>query len=223
MRHRAAHPEEPAICVDGDLHIPELVALHGRGGEMLAPVLDPFDREAKLHRSHRDDDFFLIENEFGAETATDRRCDDADAVFRQVQHLDQDALCPVRHLGCRPDGQHIVARVKLRRDAAAFDGVAETLVLVQGLAKNMRGTGKGGVGVAIGQREPGDQIIVETGMCGRRTVIKRGKVIRRYGHVRVIDEPGGVFGNIGGLGDDAGDGFADIADLTICKGRRAGR
>ena len=56
-------------------------------------------------------------------------------------------------------------------------------------------------------------------------VIERGEIVRGNRHICIIDidQPCRIFGNIGRLGDDAGDGLSDIADFAIGKRRRAGR
>ena len=47
MDHLAAHAEEAAVVIEGDVEIPILVALLDRGEKMLAPVFDPFDRASQ--------------------------------------------------------------------------------------------------------------------------------------------------------------------------------
>ena len=51
--HAAAHAEQPAVVVERDLEIPILVALLDRRQEMLAPILDPFDRPPQHQRRRR--------------------------------------------------------------------------------------------------------------------------------------------------------------------------
>ena len=84
VRHVATHTQQAPIRIDRDLKIPELVALHRGGGEMFAPVLNPFDR-ASQRRGDGYYDFFLIEDEFRAKTAANIGRDNANAVFRQLQ------------------------------------------------------------------------------------------------------------------------------------------
>ena len=51
--HLAAHAEEAAVVVEGDVEVPILVALLHGGEEMLAPVLDPFDRPPQQQARRR--------------------------------------------------------------------------------------------------------------------------------------------------------------------------
>ena len=87
--HAPAHAEQPAFVIEGNLHVPVLVALLDRRKEMLAPVLDPFDRPAE-HPAHRgDNDLLRIHQMLAAESAADIRRDDADLVFVQPEQGDE--------------------------------------------------------------------------------------------------------------------------------------
>ena len=71
MDQRAADAEDSPVGIERHLHVPELVALLSGGGEVLAAVLDPFDRSADDPGGERDDRLLGVEDEFGAEPATD--------------------------------------------------------------------------------------------------------------------------------------------------------
>ena len=98
-------------------------------------------------------------------------------------------------------------------------------MLVKCFAKYMRGAREGVIGVAIGQREPGNKVIRKIGMGRRGAVIQCREVIGRDGQVRIVDEDQlcCILCDIGGFRDHAGDGFTHIAHFAIGKGRRAGR
>ena len=159
VRHVATYTQQATIRIDRDLKIPELVALHRGGGEMFAPVLNPFDRASQQYRGDGYYDFFLIEDEFRAEPAANIGRDNANAVFRQIQKLDQDGLRAVRHLGRRPHGQPSVVVAQAGSNAPAFNGVAQALVLMQGFPKHVRSISKRRIGIAVGQGEAGDQVV----------------------------------------------------------------
>ena len=67
----AAHAAHAAVGVGGDLDRPILIALLRRIGEMLAAVLDPFDRAAQQRRGGDDRDVLGIDAQLRAETAAD--------------------------------------------------------------------------------------------------------------------------------------------------------
>ena len=129
VRHVAAHPAG-AHRIDRDLKIPELVALHRGGGEMFAPVLNHLTGRPQ-YRGDGYYDFFLIEDEFRAKTAANIGRDNANAVFRQLQKLDQDGLRAVRHLGRRPCSQPSVVVTQASSNAPAFSRVAQAHMLMQ--------------------------------------------------------------------------------------------
>jgi len=60
---------------------PILVALLRRVGEMLAAVLDPFDRPAQQSRGRDDGDILGIDAKLWAKAATDIGCRHAQAAF----------------------------------------------------------------------------------------------------------------------------------------------
>src|SRR3546814_2251856 len=83
----AANAADSARPVDGGRGLPILVALLMGGDEMLAPVLDPFDRAAERHRDRRNEDVLGIGLHLRPEAAADVRSDDAHLVRRQLHHL----------------------------------------------------------------------------------------------------------------------------------------
>ena len=73
VQHGAADAAKPPGAVHGGLELPQLVALHGRRREMLAPVFRPLDRPAEKLRGERDHGLFRLEDELGPEAAADMR------------------------------------------------------------------------------------------------------------------------------------------------------
>ena len=55
--------------------------------EMLAPILDPFDRPPQQNACGRDRDLFRIENELCTKSATDVGRDDANSILIEPQHF----------------------------------------------------------------------------------------------------------------------------------------
>ena len=89
-------PRTPRIFasrVDRDLHVPVLVALLLGGEEVLAPVLDPFDRPAQRQRRRGERAVFGIEAALRAEAAADVGRDDAQLVVAQSNMSSSTRLC----------------------------------------------------------------------------------------------------------------------------------
>src|SRR5436853_611046 len=67
----AAQPENGAVTIERDLKIALGLARMRDGHEMLAPVLDPFDRVAELARRERHQKIFRIKLAARAKAAAD--------------------------------------------------------------------------------------------------------------------------------------------------------
>ena len=63
--------EDAALCIDGGAHAMLLLARMVGGDQMLAPILDPFDRAAEFQRGGADQNIFRIEFAANAEAAAD--------------------------------------------------------------------------------------------------------------------------------------------------------
>ena len=85
--HRSARAEQASVVVESDLDVPVLIPLLNRRHEMLAPVLDPFDRPSQQEACRRDRHLFGIENELCAKSAADIGRDDADAILVEPEQL----------------------------------------------------------------------------------------------------------------------------------------
>ena len=90
MDHAAAHAEQPAVVIERDLEVPVLVALLDRREEMLAPVLDPFDRPPQHEAGRGQRHLFRIHHELGAEAAADVGRDHAHLVLVEPQQPHQE-------------------------------------------------------------------------------------------------------------------------------------
>jgi hypothetical protein len=85
--HRSTRAEQASAVVESDLDVPVLIALLNRRHEMLAPVLDPFDRALQQQAGRRDRHLFGVENKFCAKSPADVGRNDADAVLVQPEQL----------------------------------------------------------------------------------------------------------------------------------------
>ncbi len=76
-----AHAEDGAVAPAGDLELAIELAGMVAGEEMLAPVLDPFDRPAEMARREGDEEILGIELAAHAEAAADIVLDHRDGVL----------------------------------------------------------------------------------------------------------------------------------------------
>src|SRR3982074_1371688 len=103
----AADREHLSGSVHRDFDIPMLLALVIGGREGFAAILHPFDGLADETGRGRYDDLFRVEWAFRSEAAAAIRRDDTHLMFGQAEHLNENALGLVRHLGGIPDGEKI--------------------------------------------------------------------------------------------------------------------
>ena len=157
--HQApAHAADLRLSIDRDLDVPDLVALLNRGQEMFHAVLDPLHRPLEDPRRRRDGDLLGIDQELGAEAATDIGRGDADAVLRHAEELRERHPQVVRHLRRRPHREPLLARLIARHRAAALDRMRRAAMLLEPLAEHMRGARKGARRIAIGDAKLGEHI-----------------------------------------------------------------
>jgi hypothetical protein len=99
VNHFAAHREQSAAIVEGNLEVPILVALLHGGEKVLAPVLDPFDRPLQQQARRRERHLFRIHHELGAEAAADIRRHHAQLVLVEPEQHHQERAHFVGELG----------------------------------------------------------------------------------------------------------------------------
>ena len=85
VNKRAADAGNDAVLVGRDGKLPNLIALLHRIGEVLAPVLDPFDRTPQQLGGRRYRNVLGIDAELGAEAAADFGRDHSDFAIGQAQ------------------------------------------------------------------------------------------------------------------------------------------
>ena len=221
MQHPAAQPENFAGGVDRDRHVPILIALLGRAEEMLAAVLDPFHRPAKLERRRRNHRLLRIEDRLRAKTAADVRRDHADRFDIAVEQIGEHAAAEMRRLRAGPYREQVRNRIVARQHGARLDRHAAAAVLPDHLLEDVRGAGEGGLDVAIGEREAGDDVRGKIAVRARRIVLDGGAAVGDGGEHVVIDDDRrrGVLGDIARIGDHHGDRLADVTDF-IARQRR---
>ena len=141
--------EDAAFCVDGGADVMVLLARMIGGDQMLAAVLDPFDRPAEFQRGGADQHVFGIDFAADAEAAADMAFVELNGFRRAAQHLRDWIAIPVRHLGGAVHFQHVARLVVAGDGAARFQrhaGVAADRKLKR---DNRVRAAEGGVDIAI--------------------------------------------------------------------------
>ena len=222
MDHLAAHAEQAAVVVEGDLEIPILVALLDRGEEMLAPVLDPFDRPPQEQARRRERDLFRIHDELGAEAAADVGRDHAHLVLVEPQQHHQEGAHLVGELRRGPQRQPVLVDVVDRERAAAFDRMCAAAMLLEIDAGAMRRARERVGDVAVGLPELGQEIAGAGAMGERRARGERCRQSDTAGKRLVVDrdQRGGVLGDVARLRDHHRHRLADKGDLVLGKDER---
>ena len=217
MDHPAADTEQLSVGIDGDLHVPVLVALHVRREEVFAPVLDPFDRAAQVLRDQRDQRLLDIVDRLRAEPAADIGRDDAHLVGFPAQHVDDVLLHQERRLRRRPDGQHVLQIVILGHNGAVLDREPAAPVDPVFLAMGHMRVGEGVSDIAISDGVFRAFVIGRVRMAHRRIGIERAFTIRRAGQdIEIdLDQRRGVFGVIAGIRDHQRNRLACKTDLAV--------
>jgi hypothetical protein len=98
VNEAAAHAEYQALAIDGNLHVPVLIALLMRGEEVLAPVFDPLHGTIEHAGRYGDADVLRIERALRAEAAADVRRHHAHLMIAQIEHVEHAALQAMRPL-----------------------------------------------------------------------------------------------------------------------------
>ena len=217
MNHPAAHAEQLAICIDGNLHIPVLVAFHVRCEEVFAPVLDPFDGTAQFLRDQRDQGFFDVVNRLRAEPAAHIGRDHAHLVGFPAQHVDDILLHQERRLRRRPDGQHVLQFVVLGDHTAVLDGKPAAPVDPVFLAMGHMRVGERSRDIAIADGIFGPFVIGRRRVTQRRIALERGFAIGRPRQDIEIDlhQRRRVLGVVAGIRDNKRDRLAGKTDLAV--------
>ena len=216
MQHGAAKAEDFSLAVDRDGDLPVLIALLGRGEEVLAAVLLPFHRTAELHRRGRYHRLLRIERRLGAEAAADERRDHPDRFQVALEQIGQRAAAEVRRLRRGPDRQHVGGRIVARQHGAAFQGHRRAAMQMHVLLEHVRRVLERGIDVAVAHRHEGGDVRREIGVYRRGAGLHRVAGVAHRRQRLVVDRDRGrrVLGEMAAVRHHHGDGLADVADLV---------
>ena len=195
-----------------------MVAAMGVGHEAFAALAGPFHRAAQLAGGPGDDGFLGVVVDLGAEAAADVRGDDAQLVFRDVQHEGaHQQPDDVRVLAGGVEGEIARGGVEVAERDARFHGVGDQAVVGQVELYDLGGVGEDAIDHGLVADDPvvadvaGDAVM-HLGRAGGDGIGQVGD----GGQVRVVDvdQFGGVLGLLLGFGDHDGDRVADMAHLA---------
>ncbi len=219
MQQSAGEAEDVSLGIDGDGHLPMLIALLRRREEMLAPILLPRHRAAELHRGGRNDRFLGVERRLGAEAAADMGRDDADRFEVAFEQIGKRGAAKVRGLRRRPHRQHVGAGVVAREHGAAFERHGAAAMEAKLLLEHVCRARECRVDLAVAHGNDGGNVGREVAV-GRRSTGARGIAAvadRRQDFEIDVDRGGGVLREIAVVRDRHGDGLADVADFAACQ------
>src|SRR5262249_19757849 len=116
--------EYAALRVHAGAHAMVLFARMIGRDQVLAAVLDPFDRPAKMQRRGTDQNIFGIQFAANAETAADMAFVQLNGFGFSPQHPRDRIAIPVRHLSGAMQLQYVSSLVVTRNGTARFDWYA---------------------------------------------------------------------------------------------------
>ncbi len=117
--------------------------------KVLAPVLDPPERDDRIKRGDSDRRFFRIEDELWSEAAADIGRDDADRRFFAVQNLRQQTGGDQRRLRRTPQRQPVIDRIAVREQPRPSIDSAQPRCGQNKSLTQMRRAGESGIDIAI--------------------------------------------------------------------------
>src|ERR1019366_10417852 len=112
VKQVTARAEQASVAIVSNLDLPVLVALLQRGEEMLAPVLDPFERLSRYERRSGYRRLFRIDEVFGAKSTADIRRDNTESVLVEIEHTHDHRTQFVRELSRGPEREAAEERIR---------------------------------------------------------------------------------------------------------------
>ena len=154
-----AQARHPALARRRDLGRHVVVARERGGGEVLDPVLDPFDREPGHDRGDRGADIAGIGADLVAEAAADVGRDDVDLVLRQAGDQRDDGADDMRRLEGAVDRQVAGDLVEADDALAGLERAGVDALIAQEVLGRDLGLGEGGVGQLLVADLPVEDVV----------------------------------------------------------------
>ena len=215
--------EEAALLVHRHRSLDEVVAAMGIDQEVLGAVADPLHRPAETaRRFHRQRVFAIVEG-LRAKAAADIVGDDADLLRRHLEDvLGQRVADAVHALRAERHREALVFGAPFGETGARLHVVGDETVVVEGDARHMRRLVEGRLRLlAVALFVKIDLVGAELRPDERRAIVERGGEIggRVLGIEIDLDQLGGVLRLADRIGDDEGDGVADMAHIAVGEKR----
>ena len=163
-----AQCDDPAVIGKADFDIVELIARMGRAHQVLLPILEPAHRPPEAAGEKRDQHILGIDMALEAEPAADIEGDAAHPRFRQTQDDGSFPPHPMHDLGRRPDRHRIGSRIMSGDNAAALHRHRGVAVVIKAALQPVRGAGKLGFDITLGDRERPEKVGLQSLVDNRR-------------------------------------------------------
>ncbi len=217
--------EEAAVGVERELGDLLVVAAVAVGEEARRALVGPFDRPPEQARAVQHRDVFGIGLRLHAEGAADIAGEQAQLGRRNVEDFGELAAQAEHALASDMEGEALALRIVGGDRGARLHGVDDEAVVEELEPRHMGGVGEGllhllGVAEMIVERDVVGHVVEELRRAGLHRLARLGD--RGEGLDVEHDRFRGLLRLDRGLGDHAGDGVADEADL-VDRERRAER
>ena len=204
--------ENAPVAIDRGAHAMLLLARMIGGDQMLAAILDPFDRPLQAQRGDADQHVLRIDLAANAEAAADMPFKKVHRRRTAAEHARDLVPVPMRHLGGAVQFEHVAGGVIARDRAARLERHARMAADRQRCLDHRMRAAESGVDLAIAlahDRRLGGSAGLE---FARRFVgLQNG---RQFLDVE-RDELGRVLGEIGIVREHGGDRLADITHKSV--------
>ena len=141
--------QDAALGIDRDAGMVMLLARVIGRHQMLAPVLDPFDRPAEPHRREADEKILRVELAADAEAAAGIAFLEHHGGRAAAEHAGERVAVAVRHLRGAVQFEHVARRIVARQGAARFERHAAMPADRQVERDDRVRRGEGGIDIAV--------------------------------------------------------------------------
>ena len=199
----AAQAEDDAVARARNLEVAvDLARVIGRH-QMLAAILDPFDRAADMARRERDEKILGIELAAHAEAAADVELNHVDGMLGKPQHGREHATVEEQDLGGTENDEPPLRRIPFGDEAAGLQRNRGQAMTAKALAAGVLGLGESRLGVARRYRIPHRAIAAARFEQQRRAACRRMPVRQRRQRRDIdLDRFKRIFGQCLAVGHD---------------------
>ena len=184
--------------------------------QVLAAILDPFDRTADMAGRERDEEILGIKLAAHAEAAADIELDHVDGLLGKAQHGREHATVEEQDLGGAENDKLLLRSIPFGDEAAGLQRHRGQAVTAKALAAGVLGLGESRVGIARRDRVAHRAVAAARFEQQRLVACRRVAIRQRRQRCDIdIDRLEGVFSQRLGLRHNHRDRFADVAHLVL--------